>query len=153
MLGRSPNTPLSTADRLQWVLNATARVVSGTRKFDRGPTQLRYSELHWLHIPECIKYKLGVTIHMCLQSRTPKYLVDCCTPTLNVTSHQRLCSASRYQLIVSRHRHSKFGCRAFSAVSPMTWNSLPDNLHDPVLSNDKFTAVLKIHVFSNYQNT
>ena len=124
---------------------------SGTRKFDRGLTQLRHSELHWLDVPERIEYKLGVTVHRCLQSRAPKYLVDCCTPTSDVASRERLCSASRYQLIVSRHRRSKFGCRAFSDVSPMTWNSLLDNLHDPVLSNDKFTAALKIHVFSKFQ--
>ena len=33
----------------------------------------------------------------------------------------------------------------------MTWNSLPDNLHDPVLSDEKFRAVLKTH-FTKYQN-
>jgi len=44
----------------QWVLNAAARVVSGTRKFDRDLTQLRHSELHWLDIPERIQCKLGL---------------------------------------------------------------------------------------------
>ena len=120
-------------------------------KFDRGLTQLRHSELHWLDVPERIEYKLGVTIHRCLQSRAPQHLVDCCTPASDVASRQRLRSASRYQLIVSRHRRSKFSRRAFSVVGPMTRNSLPDNLRDPTLNGDKFIA-LKTHFFSKYQN-
>jgi len=50
---------------IQWLLNAAARVVSGTGKFDRGLTQLRRPELQWLDVPEYIEYqcKLGVTVH------------------------------------------------------------------------------------------
>jgi len=59
-------SPMSTTDRLQRVLNAATCVVSGTGKFDHGLTQLRHSELHWLVVPERIKYKLGVTIYRCL---------------------------------------------------------------------------------------
>ena len=141
-------SPISTIDKLQRVLNVAARGVSGTRKFDRGLTQLRYSELHWLNVPERIEYKLGITVHWCLQSRArraPQYLVRCCTYmyTSDVASRQRFRSANRYQLIVPRHRRSKFGRRAFSVVGPMTWNSLPDNLRDPTCSDDKFRAALK----------
>jgi len=46
--------------KLQRVLNSAARVVSGTRKFDRGLRQLMHTELHWLDVPERVKYKLGV---------------------------------------------------------------------------------------------
>ena len=92
-----------------------------------------------------IRYKLGVAVHWCLQSRTAQYLVDCCTPTSDVVSRQHLRSFSRYQLIVPRHHHSLFRRRAFSVVGPMTWNSLPDNLRDPTLSDDKFRAALKTH--------
>jgi len=143
---------MSTTDRLQRVLNAAALVVSSTGKFDRGLTQLRHSELHWLDVPERIEYKLGVTVYRCLQSRLPQYFLDCCTPTSDVVSRQRLSSASRYQLIVPRHRRSKFSRRAFCVVGPMTWNSLPDNLRNPTLSDDKFRAELKSHFFSKYQN-
>jgi len=114
---------MSTTNRLYRVLNAVARVVSGTGKFDRGLMQLHHPELHWMDVPVCIQYKLGVTVRWCLQSRTPQYLVDCCTPTFSVASSQRLHSASCYQLIFARHRRSKFGRRAFSVVGPMTWNS------------------------------
>jgi len=40
----------ATSDRLQRVLNAAVRVVSGTHKYDRGFTHLLHSELHWLDV-------------------------------------------------------------------------------------------------------
>jgi len=40
------------------VLNAAARVVSGTHKFDRGLTHLLHSELHWLDVPQQIHFLL-----------------------------------------------------------------------------------------------
>ena len=52
--------PKTMTDKLQRVLNAAARVVNNTRKFDRGLSAVRHSELHWFDIPERIIYKLGV---------------------------------------------------------------------------------------------
>ena len=40
--------PKMTTDKLQRVLNAAARVVSNTRKFDHGLKQLLHDDLHWL---------------------------------------------------------------------------------------------------------
>ena len=48
-------------DRLQRVLNAAARVISDTKKFDQGLSRLMHQELHWLDIPERVNYKLGVS--------------------------------------------------------------------------------------------
>ena len=47
-------------------LNAAARVVTGMWKFDRGLSQLLHTELHWLDVPERVKYKLSVVVHWCL---------------------------------------------------------------------------------------
>ena len=52
--------PKSTINNLQRVMNAAARVVSGSRKYDRGLTQLLHVELHWLDVPERTKYKLSM---------------------------------------------------------------------------------------------
>jgi len=41
-----------TINKLQRVLNAAARVVSGTRKFDRGLSRLLHTDLHWLDVSE-----------------------------------------------------------------------------------------------------
>ena len=55
-------SPQFITDRLQHVLNALARVITGTRKSDCGLSHLLHSELHWLDIPQCIQYKLGVSL-------------------------------------------------------------------------------------------
>ena len=49
------------SDKLQRVLNAAARLITGTSKFDRGLSQLLHSDLHWLDVPQRVQYKLGVT--------------------------------------------------------------------------------------------
>ena len=105
--------------RLQRLLNAAARVVSNTGKFDRGLTHLLHSELHWLDVPQRILHKLGVTVHRCLQGKAPQYLVNCCHPTSDIASRQRLRSSSRHHLVVPRHRRSTLGRRAFSVTGPM----------------------------------
>ena len=104
------------------MLNAAARVVSGTHKFDRGLTHLLHSELHWLDVPQHIQLKLGVTVHRCLQGNAPQYLVDCCQSMTDVASRQRLRSASRHQLIVPICHPTKFCSRAFllRALQPGT---------------------------------
>jgi len=55
------------------VLNTAARVVSGSRKFDRGLTQLLHVELHWLDVPERVKYKLSMITRRCLNGTAPQY--------------------------------------------------------------------------------
>jgi len=44
--------PRSVTDRLQRVLNAAARLVSRTRKYDRGLSQLLHTDLHWLDVAD-----------------------------------------------------------------------------------------------------
>ena len=71
-------------------MNAAARLVTGTHKFDHGLSHLLHEELHWFDVPECIHYKLGVAlaVHRCLQHKAPEYLVDCCIPVSDI--HSRL---------------------------------------------------------------
>jgi len=53
----------SVTDKLEWVLNAALRLVSGTRKYDRGLSQILHDDLHWLDVADWARYKLGVTVH------------------------------------------------------------------------------------------
>ena len=53
-------SPKVTMDRLLRVLNAVARVVSGTQKYVRGLSWLLHTQLHWLDVPERVKYKLSI---------------------------------------------------------------------------------------------
>ena len=78
----------------------TERLVSGTRKCDRGLSQLLHADLHWLDVARRVRYKLVVTVHRCLHNKVPKYLADCCVPVLDIAGRQRLRSAHRHQLDV-----------------------------------------------------
>ena len=71
VLVRAPRT---VTDKLQRVLNAAARVVTGSRKFDRGLGRILHDELHWLSVPDPVFFKLAVTIHRCLNGRALSYL-------------------------------------------------------------------------------
>ena len=85
--------PKSVTDKLQRVMNASARVVSGTKKYDRGLTHLLHSELHWLDVADRVTYKLVVTVYNCLHGQAP---------VAQVAERQHLCSASRYLLVFSQ---------------------------------------------------
>jgi len=65
--------PKATTDKLRRLLNAAARLVSDTKKFDRGPRQLMHVDLPWLDTPERVKFKL---VHNCLHHKAPRYLMN-----------------------------------------------------------------------------
>ena len=59
-------------DRLQSVLHAAARLVNRTRKYD--PVSSLLQDLHWLRVPERIKYRLAVLVYRCRNHTAPGYL-------------------------------------------------------------------------------
>jgi len=63
--------PRYITDKLQRVLNAAARLVTSTRKFDRGLECLLHDDLHWLDVPERVQFKLGLTVRRCLRRCLP----------------------------------------------------------------------------------
>ena len=62
-------------------------------------------------------------------------------------------SGSAPQLIVPRHRRTKFDRRAFSVAGPTARNSLPDYLRDSSISEDTYRRSLKTYLFALYQST
>ena len=64
------------------MLNAAARVIIGTRKFDRGLGQILHDQLHWLDVPDRVLFKLAVTVHQCLNGRAPPLSVGALHPGL-----------------------------------------------------------------------
>ena len=59
-------------DRLQSVLNAAARLVHNSRKYDRISPLLR--DLHWLRVPGRIKFRMAVLVFCCRNQTAPNYL-------------------------------------------------------------------------------
>jgi len=77
------SAPRTVTDKSQWVLNAAARVITCTRKFDRGLGQILHDQLQWLDIPDRVLFKLAMRVHQCLNGRAPLYLSEHCIPVSN----------------------------------------------------------------------
>ena len=45
-----------------------------------------HTELHWLDVPERVKYKLGVITRRCLCGSAPRYLAACRVPVSTTSS-------------------------------------------------------------------
>jgi len=133
------------------VLNAAARVVSGTHKFDRGLSRLLHTELHWLDVPERVVYKLGIMVFNCLHGQAPQYLVELCQPIAGVASRQHLRSTTQQLLVVPRHHQlSSYGRRVFCVAGLSVWNSVLDSLWNPVIGGNSFRQSLKTFLFATY---
>ena len=138
-------SPLAIINRLQRVMNAAARVISNTGKYDRGLKTTLHDELHWLDldVAERIEYKLGVTVYRCLHGQAPRYLADYLIPASDAAPRRRcLRSANLNRLSVPRCRLSTYGCRAFHYAGPAVWNSLPDELVCTVFEDNSFQSLL-----------
>ena len=128
--------PRTVTDKLQRVLNAAARVVTGTRNFDLGMGQILHDELHWLDVPDRVFFKLAVTVHRCLNGRAPPYMSDYCVPVASADTRRHLCFANRQLLAVPRYRLNTHGRRAFSVAGLTVWNC--------------FRHLLKTYSFARY---
>jgi hypothetical protein len=105
--------------KLQLAQNATARVLTKTRKFDHITPILK--DLHWLPIRARIKFKLLILTWKSLHGTAPIYLSNVLVPYNPVRT---LRSSDKHLLVIPR-TFSTLGDRAFSVVAPTLWNSLP----------------------------
>jgi len=56
---------------------------------------------------------------------------------------QHLRSSTKQLLVVPRHQLSSYGRRAFCVAGPSVWNSLPDNLRNPIIGGNSFKQSLR----------
>jgi len=110
-------------NRLQSVLNAASRLVCNSHKYDCISPLLR--DLHWLRVPERIKFRLAVSVFHFRNQTAPEYLTRELQWAVYDEPRRRLRSASSQRLIVRRTRLRTAGDRAFGAAAPHLWNSLP----------------------------
>ena len=103
-------------------MNAAARVVSGTKKYDRGLTHLLYSEQRWLYVADRNTYKLGLTVDKCLHDHAQDYLSELRTSVAQVAERQHLRSASRHLLVDPWFQLDTYGHRTFTVAGPSTGN-------------------------------
>ena len=73
------------------------------------------------------------------------------TSVSDVAYRQRLrCSASSHEVSVPRYRLSTYGRRAFAVAGPTDWNSFPEHMWDPEVSEDSYRQSLKTFLFAQY---
>ena len=132
-------------DRLQAFMNAAARLVFQSRRYDHVTSLLH--RLHWLRAPERILYKLAVLVFQCTHGLGPVYLTDTLQPVAGIPGKQRLRSSSTSALAVPPTRLATVGDRSFPVVAARIWNNLPAEV---ALSTSllTFKSKLKSHLFS-----
>ena len=132
------------ADRLQSILNASARLLFGGTKRDHITPLIR-DKLHWLRFNQRVTFKLCVLVYKSLHGYAPNYLSNLVVPLSNSASSMRLRSAGSLNVMRPRTR-LKFGDRGFSAAAPDAWNSLPLHVKSAP-SLDAFSDRLKTELF------
>ena len=127
--------------RLQYVMNAAAKVITCKRKFDHVTPLL--IELHWLPVRQRIVFKILLYIFKALHGATPTYLTELISPYV---PRRALRSADQLLLEQPTHKLKLIGLRAFSVCAPYLWNSLPFEIKSSA-SVSIFKAKLKTYLF------
>jgi len=74
-------------------------------------------DLHWLWVPESVKFKLCMLMHRCLTGAAPWYLTELAVPVAS-TARRRLHSVSSADLVVPSTRCSTIDDPAFTVAGP-----------------------------------
>ena len=132
-------------DRLQSVLNSSARLILKIGKYDPISTAVR-RDLHWLPIQARIQFKLNIITRNCLVGQAPAYLTELCHFINEIPARRNLRSATQVQLLVPRFRKERSGRRGFSISSSQLWNLLPTDIRLLYREPQLFRKRLKTHL-------
>ena len=102
-------------DLLQAVMNAAARLVWKTSRYDHITPLLR--RLHWLRVSQRISFKLAAMVYQCVSGLGPAYLAGALQPVDRIPGRQRLRSSSTLALDLLQ---SIVGFRAFPVAAART---------------------------------
>jgi len=143
--------PAYLLNRLQSVLNASARLIAGLRRSVHITDAL--ASFHWLRAAERIKFKLAVIVYRALRSTAPQYLSDMLRRVADIPSRSRLRSSTSSHLVVRPSRLVTVGERSFASAGSRLWNSLPDDI-TTAQSLPAFQRKLKTYLFwQSYPDT
>ena len=106
--------------RLQYVMNAAAKVITCKQKLDHITPLL--IELHWLPVRQRIIFKILLYTLKALHGAAPTYLTELISPYV---PRRALRSADQLLLEQPTHKLKLTGLRAFSVCAPYLWNSVP----------------------------
>ena len=135
--------PKSTIDRLQSVLHATARIITGCESMIDHTYPERRRSL--LPVPQRITFKLCPTVYKALQGKT-HYIAKFCCSVAATHYRSRLHSATCSDLEVP-WTHLELGERSFAVTGPTASSNLPLSVRlAPSITS--FKTALKTHLFN-----
>ena len=141
----SVRLPKVATQRMQSIINTTAGLITGVRKYDHITPVLK--ELHELKIDERINYKIDLQMYVCLSNEGFAYLTRDLVPVSSLPEKQRLRSAKSKDVVPNKHKRKSLGLRRFSVSGPKLWNSLPYSLKSSS-STKSFCRALKTYLFN-----
>ena len=140
--------PKTLTRRLQFVVNATARLVMRKHKYDHITPIL--SELHWLGIERRIEFKVALLVFKCIKEMAPPYLASKVTRLRDLPSRKRLRSSSLSLLFVPAGRLKCAGDRSFTVAGPRIWNQFPPQITSAA-TIEGFRKSLKTHLYGGLE--
>jgi len=133
--------PKTLLDKLQYVQNSAARLVTLSKKHDHITPVL--FNLHWLPIHYRINYKIVLFTFKALHGLAPSYISD----MISKYKPGRCLRSSNELLITSSTYNLKtYGYRSFAVSAPTLWNSLPSELRN-IDCFTTFKKELKTYLF------
>ena len=94
--------PKVATQSIQSIINTTARLITGVRKYDHITPVLK--ELHCLKFNERIEYKIALQRYKCLSNKGPASLTSDLVPVANLPEKQRLRSAKSKDVVPNKHK-------------------------------------------------
>ena len=133
--------PRTLLDKLQYVQNSAARLVTLSKKHDHITPVL--FNLHWLPIYYRINYKIILFTFKALHGLAPSYI---CNLISKYKPVRCLRSADKMLLTSPSYNLKSYGYRSFQVSAPVLWNSLPTSLRN-IDCLTSFKRELKTYLF------
>ena len=132
---------------LQAVLNAAARLITGTRLNEHITPVLR-DTLHWLPVTQHTDYKIALMTYNCVHGTSPAYFHGICRSVASVEGRAMLRSGNYGELIEPQTRGKRYGPRSFRVAASFVWNNLPRHLRNNDISREQLARDLKTFLFA-----
>ena len=97
--------------RVQSFINTTARLITGTRKFDHITPVLKM--LHWVKVRDRVVYKILLLIFKCSLGYGPKYISERLIPISEIPERRKLRFSDSTNLYIPKSKMSSIGKRRF----------------------------------------
>ena len=106
--------------RVQSLINTTARLTTGTRKFDHINPVLK--KLHLVKVRDRVVYKILLLRFKCRLGYGPKHISERLILISEIPERRKLRSSDSTNLYVPKSKMSSIGKRRFEVEGPSLWN-------------------------------